>query len=292
VVSSSSTKRAARLAQKGKGKRVRFQGGTLFPMIVLLILVLGVGTIVYARASVPGADASPPTIQDHWHMAYGFSLCDQPEMAKLQGNLEDPNGATFNDYQRTGVHSHDDGVIHWHPFTSASVGKRAQLGVFLKNYGVQLSDSELKFPQDQLGGKTYKEGDTKCPDGKDGELSVTVWSSPDDKGPGQRYVTDFNDIKMDKNSLVITIAFQPKGTKIEMPPWAANLAQLGAIDTGQQPPGATPTTTPGATTVPGATTTVPGATTTVPGATATTVAGAPPATTVAPAAPAPTTTTG
>ena len=72
MVSSSSTKRAARLAQKGKGKRVRFQGGTLFPMIVLLILVIGVGTIVYARASIPAADASPPTIEDHWHMAYGF----------------------------------------------------------------------------------------------------------------------------------------------------------------------------------------------------------------------------
>jgi len=274
VVSSSSTKRAARLAQKGKGKRVRFQGGTLFPMIVLLILVIGVGTIVYARASVPAADASPPTIQDHWHMAYGFSLCDQPDMVKLQGNLEDPNGATFNEYERTGVHSHDDGVIHWHPFTSASVGKRAQLGVFLKNYGVEMSDTELKFPKDQNGGKTYKEGETKCPGDKDGELSVTVWSSPDDKSSGQRYVTDFNDIKMDKNSLVLTIAFQPKGTTITMPPWAPNLAQLGAVDTGQQPPTASTTTAPGATPV--TPTTVSGAPPTV------APAGAPTATTVAP----------
>jgi hypothetical protein len=271
VVSSSSTKRAARLAQKGKGKRVRFQGGTLFPMIVLLILVIGVGTIVYARASVPEADASPPTIEDHWHMAYGFSLCDQPEMVKLQGNLEDPNGATFNDYQRTGVHSHDDGVIHWHPFTSAAVGKRAKLGVFLNNYDVTLTDSKLQFPKDQNGGKTYEEGKTKCPGGKDGELSVTVWQSPDDTGKGQRFVTGFDSIPMNKNSLVLTIAFQPKGTTITQPPWAANLAELGAIDTGQQPPSASTTTTPGATT-------------TVPGATATTVAGAPTATTVAPAA--------
>ena len=54
MVSSSSTKKAAKLAQKGKGKKVRFQGGTLFPMIVLAILVVGLGTIVYARATVPG----------------------------------------------------------------------------------------------------------------------------------------------------------------------------------------------------------------------------------------------
>jgi hypothetical protein len=179
------------------------------------------------------------------------------------------------------VHSHDDGVIHWHPFTSAAVGKNAKLGVFLDNYGVSLSDSKLQFPKDQNGGKTYEEGETKCPDGKDGELSVTVWSSPDDTGKGQRFVTDFDSIPMDKNSLVVTIAFQPKGTTITMPPWAANLAELGAVDTGQQAPGVSTTTTPGATTTaPAATgTTVPGATTTAPAA----------ATTVAPAAVAPTT---
>ena len=62
MVSSSSTKKAARLAQKGKGKKVRFQGGTLFPMLVLAILVIGLGVIVYARATVPAADASPPTV--------------------------------------------------------------------------------------------------------------------------------------------------------------------------------------------------------------------------------------
>ena len=275
MVSSSSTKRAARLAQKGKGKRVRFQGGTLFPMVILLILIIGIGTIVYARASVPSADASPPTIEDHWHMAYGFSLCDQPDMVKLQGNLEDPNGPTFNQYQRTGVHSHDDGVIHWHPFTSAAVGKNAKLGVFLNNYGVELTDTTLKFPDGQNGGKTYKEGETKCPDGKDGELSVTVWQSPEDTSNGTRYVTDFNDIRMNKNSLVITIAFQPKGTTITQPPWAKDLAELGAVDTGQTAPGATTTTIAGATT------------TSVAGATTTTAVGEPSATTAAtPATPA------
>ncbi len=273
MVSSSSTKRAARLAQKGKGKRVRFQGGTLFPLIILLILVIGVGTIVYARASIPAADASPPTVEDHWHMAYGFSLCDMETMFTLTGNLEDANGEHYNDYIRTYVHSHDDGVIHWHPFSGVAVGKNAKLGVFLKNYGVTLTDSELKFPKDQNGGKTYKEGETKCPGGKDGELSVTVWSSPDDTSKGQRYVTDFDDIQMSKNSLVITIAFQPKGVTITMPPSAPNLATLGAIDSGQAPVGGTATTVPGAstTTVAGATTTtvvgVGGASVTTPGAT-------------------------
>lgn len=250
-MSSSSTKKAARLAQKGKGKRVRFQGGTLFPMIVLAILVAGLGVIVYARSSVPAADASPPTIEDHWHMAYAFSLCDQPgEFVTLSGALESPGDPGFNDYNRTGVHSHDDGVIHWHAFTSASVGKRADLGLFLDNYGVELSDDTLRFPEGQNpnGLQEYVEGETECPDGEDGELSVTVWQSPEDTGDGDTYISNFGDIKMSKNSLVLTIAFQPRGTDIQMPPWSSQLEELGAIDMGQTAPtDTTGTTTPGST---------------------------------------------
>src|SRR5690606_39049323 len=76
AVTSSATKRAAKLAQKGKGKRVRFQGGTLFPMVVAITLILGLALIVYSRQTQPAADSSPPTVNDHWHAAYGFFLCD------------------------------------------------------------------------------------------------------------------------------------------------------------------------------------------------------------------------
>jgi hypothetical protein len=231
-------------------------------------------------------------------MAYAFSLCDSPTEITLQGNLEDQTNPNFVDYQRTGVHSHDDGVIHWHPFTSAAVGRRATLGVFLENYGITLTDTELKFPEDQNGGKTYKEGETKCPDGKDGELSVTVWDSPQDTSDGHRYVTDFDDIRMNKNSLVITIAFQPRDFTIPMPSSAPNLEELGAVDSGQVAPGASTTTVAGATTVPGSTPTTVAGATTVPGSTPITVAGATQTTTpgatettVAPAATAATATT-
>ena len=247
MVSSSSTKKAAKLAKKGKGKKVRFQGGTLFPMVILGILVFGLATIVYARASQPEADASPPTVRDHWHIAYGFSLCDEPEMVKLTGALEeaDANGQLVStDYLRTGVHSHDDGVIHWHASTSAAVGTNATLGVFLENYGVELDDDSLTFPENQ-GGKEYVEGETECPDGDDGELTVTVWESPEDTSDGRRYVSDFDDIRIDKNSLVITIAFQPRGADIEMPPWAAELEQLGAADMGSEPTDSVPDSVPG-----------------------------------------------
>ena len=281
MVSSSSTKRAARLAQKGKGKRVRFQGGTLFPMIVLAILVIGLGTIVYARASVPAADV---VAADHrGPLAHGLRLLAVRPAGHVRPAQRQPRGAGdphFADYHRTGVHSHDDGVIHWHPFTSAAVGKRATLGVFLENYGVELTDDSLKFPEDQNGGKEYIEGETKCPDGKDGELSVTVWQSPEDTSGGDRYVSGFDDIRMTKNSLVITIAFQPRGTDDpDADRRSSKLEELGAVDCGQVAPGATTTTVAGATTVPGSTPTTVAGATTVPGSTPTTVAGATPTTT-------------
>ena len=259
MVSSSSTRKAARLAQKGKGKKVRFQGGTLFPLIVMAILVLGFGTIVYARQSQPEADASPPTINDHWHIAYGFMLCEPDNFTQLTGALEeaDANGQLISDaFRRTGVHSHDDGVIHWHPSTSAAVGTNADLGLFLDVYDVELDDDSLRFPENQ-GGEEFIEGETKCGD-EDAELKVVVWDSFEDTGSGTTYVSDFDDIRITNDGMAITIAFVPSGTDVTMPPWAANLPALGAVDT--PPPDSVPAggtvapTVSGATTVPGAAT--------------------------------------
>jgi hypothetical protein len=257
VVSSSSTRKAARLAQKGKGKKVRFQGGTLFPMVVVGILVIGLATIVYARASRPEADASPPTIDDHWHMAYGFQICTADNFKTLNGTLEevDANGQLIsNAFRRTGVHSHDDGVIHWHPSTSAAVGQNATLGVFLDSYDVELDDDSLKFPENQ-GGEEYIEGETKCGD-EDAELKVVVWKSYQDTGEGTTYTSDFDDIRMTNDGMAITIAFLPSDVDVVMPPSAPNLPALGATDASppDSVPGATTTIAPGATSAPGATT--------------------------------------
>jgi hypothetical protein len=233
VVSSSSTRRAAKLAQKGKGKKVRFQGGTLFPLVVAVVVVIGMGLIVYSRSSVPEADASPPTIDDHWHAAYGFKLCDE-DWRTLDGNKETQGDPGFQQYALTGVHSHDDGVIHWHPFTATSVGRRAKLGVFLDVYGVELDDDSLRFPEEQ-GGDEFIEGETQC-DGEDAELKVVVWDSFSDTDDGTTYISDFDDIRIDQDGMVFSIAFVPPGTEVEKPPWAVDLDELGAADQGQVEP--------------------------------------------------------
>jgi hypothetical protein len=265
VASSSSTKKAAKLAQKGKGRKVRFQGGTVFPAAVALTLILGIALIVYSRQTLPAADDSPPTVNDHWHAAYGLYLCD--DWYQLSGNLEEQNsqGQFVNtDFLRTGIHSHDDGVIHWHPYTSAAVGENAVLGVFLENYGVELTNESLRFDNLAMVGansefppangfdplEEYIEGETQC-DGEDAEVSVKAWNTYTDTDSGNRYIANMDRVHLDSDGMVFAIYFTPRDSAQIMPPWAVNLPQLGAVDTGQIRPEdllQTDTTVPGAST--------------------------------------------
>ena len=243
--SSSSTKKAARLAQKGKGQKVRFQGGTLFPLIVALVVVLGTALVIYSRQSRPAADASAPTIDDHWHHTYGFLICDTWVQLEGDGEAQDANGRPTNvEYARTGIHSHDDGLIHWHPFSSASVGSRAQLGVFLDVYSVELSNDVLQFPEDQRAqlpaefqeDGRFESGETECTiDGETetGRLQVVRWDNISDTGDGTTFIAGFNDIRLDKDAMAVVIAFVPDGTDVGKPPWIDSFEEDALNDSGQ-----------------------------------------------------------
>ena len=151
-------------------------------------------------------------------------------------------------------------------------------------YDVELDDESLRFPENQ-GGEEFIEGETKCGD-EDAELKVVVWDNFNDTGDGTTYVSDFDDIRITKDGMAITIAFVPSGTDVVKPESAANLPELGAVDV--PPPDSvlpgetvapTDTAVPGATTVPGAATgsTTPAGSTPAPSATTTPSASAPPA---------------
>ncbi len=255
--SSSSAKKVAKLAQRGRGRKVRFQGGTFFPAVVVGVLVVGLLLIGYSRQSVPDPGSFPPQQGDHWHAAYGMYVCDG-FLPKLTGAREETivDPATGQqqladpEYAITGVHSHGDGVIHWHPFSTRAVGKRATLGVFLDVYDVELSTDRLVLPADQ-GGDEYRVGEFQC-NGQDVEVKVVAWDSYTDTGAGQTYITDLTDVRLRNDGMVFTIAVVPPGTAVPMPEWAAQLPELGAADAGAT----TPTSVPvgeAATTVPGET---------------------------------------
>lgn len=238
--SSSSARKVAKLAQRGKGKKVRFQGGTLFPAMVVGVLLVGLITIFYARQSRPDPGSFPPQVGDHWHAAYGMYVCDG-WLPKLTGTAEETSldastGAESylnDDFGSTGIHSHGDGVIHYHPYSTKAVGKRAKLNVFLDVYDVELSEDELKLP-DAQGGDDYVADDFQC-NGEDVEIKVVAWDSYTDTGKGQTYITDLPDIAIKNDGMVFAIAVVPVGTEVSMPPWAKELPELGAADSGNVP---------------------------------------------------------
>jgi hypothetical protein len=88
------------------------------------------------------------------------------------------------------------------------------------------------------------------------QVQVIVWDQYDNSEVSKKYITDFDNIRIKKDGMAITIAIAAPGAEIPMPKSAANLPELGAVDSG----GVTTTTVKGATT-----TTVKGATTTTAG---------------------------
>lgn len=84
-------------------------------MAVAAVIVLGIGLVVLARDN--RAPAAPPRIGDHWHAAYTIYDCGV-ELPFFQSQ-SDPDG----------IHSHQDSLIHIHPFNSSATGEDAQLGV-------------------------------------------------------------------------------------------------------------------------------------------------------------------
>lgn len=275
----SSAKKASRIAKSSGGRKVRSQQGLVFPVALVVVLTLGLALLIYGRATSHqdlGAPALNTNTQpgDHWHTAYGIYICGQYLPNMSVGVSPDPGG----------IHTHQDGVIHIHPFQTATTGRNARVGDFFNQTGLNVTSSKIELPTDSaLGdnsGTTYKKGD-KCPDGKKGVVKALVWKDAAGTAGPKVFVADIDRIRFTNNDMAITFAFIPEDedvNTIPKPPSAANLAELGAADSG------TPTTGSSTSVPAGSTeTTVPGAATTVAGAAATTAPGAA-ATTVAPAA--------
>jgi hypothetical protein len=241
---------------------------------MVVVVLLGVGLIIYGKAHRANANTTPPLANaqndpsgnGHWHAAYAFYVCDK-EVPFIQ--VETPND--LNGIP-VGLHTHGDGIIHIHPFSTASSGSNAKLGKFAETAGWKITDTTLEIPE----GK-YKNGDTCTVNGKKekAKVKVAVWETRNAAKP-VIYTSGFKNIRFTANEMLITIGFVPDGVDLPKPksePTLNALTDLGTT-TSTTVPG-TGTTVPGTgTTVPGTGTTVPGTGTTVPvsGTTATTTA--------------------
>ena len=214
--------RAARAGGRSAGNRQR---NLLFPGAIIAIFLAGSGLIFYAANERKNAvDVAPVAFEDHWHAAFGVYICDtfQPPIPEF----EDPEG----------IHTHSDGVIHIHPFASSAAGANARLGVYLDNAGIEVTDDSLT-----IGDETWTEGEDKCGD-EDAEVVVAQWADVQGDGNPSLVETDPGDLRFRSDGEGYVVAFVPEGTDIPKPDTAANLAELGAIDSGEAESGATDAT--------------------------------------------------
>lgn len=262
----SSAKKVARAARTGGGRTRRGSTSWVWPGLMAMVVILGTAGIVYSRDQHQPDNSRPLAAAagvagDHWHAALGFDIC-----GTFAPNVPDSGTDPL------GIHTHGDGVVHIHPFSALSSGKRAKLQVYFDTVSVKATASEIKLPTDSV---THKNGQS-CETGP-GKVQTKVWDtrSPTDQG---RIVTGNPADIRPTDGMLITIAFLPEGADIPRPPSADQLDKLTdvgpqATDTTLPADASTSTTVPAdpnaSTTVPAVTTTSEAPTTTVASATTT-----------------------
>jgi hypothetical protein len=228
VGKASTAKKVARAQKAGRAARAPRQSGLIFPISLAVVIVLGVALVWYGRETREPNTAAPQAGLDHWHAAYGFYICDtfQPNLAEGA----DPYG----------IHTHSDGIIHIHPFSSASSGANAKFGRFLETQQVTANSGEIKLP-----GGEWKSGDDPGCNGKPAKIVLAKWARESSEEP-TIIEDDFGDVRFLNDDELYTVAYVAEDfdlTSIPKPPSVSELARVR----GQGDVPASATTTPAVT---------------------------------------------
>ena len=210
----SSAKKIARLAEKGKGKKVRFQGGSVFPTVVLAVLILGAVLIAYARQGGTAVDATV-TAEQKYATAFAFFNCNEFAI-----DLKKPELATIDADKFASVTAEvpsaiiGDGVIGWMPQVLAGQ-RKAKLETIFELYGISVTDESITIKD-----KKISETDTQCA-GKDAKISVYVWESG--SAESKLSIASFGGVKID-DQMTVVLAFASDGVEVPRPAVADSLA--------------------------------------------------------------------
>ncbi len=227
--------------------------------ITALVVIIGVGLVVYARETAPASvgpyisdkslgPAEGHNADSHWHAALGVYDCDHWLGDTPGSGIWQWPGTTTAGISRVGtqvyagMHSHNDGLIHMEPAASEEAGRNATVGKYFEYGGWKLSATGYDF----LGTKVQN-GD-KCAKGGAGTLQWELAKWNDTQQPQKYTVEKGNpaDYKL-YNKDIVVIAFLPAGksiTTLENPPSVAKLpnpAEGGSTAT-TLPPVVVPTT--------------------------------------------------
>lgn len=176
-------------------------------------MILGVAMVVFARSSRTPA-ASPRVGNDHWHSAYAIYDCDR--FLPAFTSAADPDG----------IHSHQDGVVHIHPWNSSAAGDRADLDVFFEAMGARVTDDEISGP-----GIGVLEAGSDCNGEPTVIRAVRFTRTEPDAAAGEgfstlselyvatdTYTDDFGDVRLLGDLEAFTFARVPVGAEIPPPP--------------------------------------------------------------------------
>jgi hypothetical protein len=205
----------------------------LFPGILLLIVVLGISLVVYARNDRRNTDkGAVPQISDHIHMALGINVCGEwlEDLPEFESAI--------------GIHSHGDGVMHIHPFSELGVGANAVFERYMADARDGGLDFELTGSRLDYLDETYKEGSTTCDGVEDPKFRLAFWEDVQQGDADPEVISgDFGKRRLDTDGGGLTLYFGDPKADIPRPPKADKLDELGAADGGQTPDASGNTTT-------------------------------------------------
>lgn len=289
---SSSGKWVARAGATGGGRTYRGQVPANWYAALVIIVILGLLSIVFARSAYQRgtvANTTPPTKGTTWFAGYDFDICGT-QKAPLPANLV---SATTQSFFTTGT-----GVIIIQPKSTTDAGTNAVLGKFISGYkDAALTSTLIQLPPKATSSSTtttttkaskktskkkasakatpqpvtYRNGGT-CPSGtkyagKKAQVVVTYWANAfASNGKPITYSGNPATLPFTDNQL-ITIGFVPPGTKLPKPSGTVVTALLKASSSTTST-----TTTPSSTPSSSTSTTAPGSTTTAPSSSTSTTA--------------------
>ena len=216
---SSSAQKIARLAQKGKGKKVRFQGGSTFATVILAIVLLGSILVAYARQSEPVVDASL-TAEQQYALSFGVYFCDQ----FVEGIAAVPAADAVDPEASTSISA--EGVVLWKPQVLAGE-RKAKLGTIFDLYGLEVTDSSITFPPTVAvnDGQPISEDTTEC-NGESSSLVVVSWPDASDAANSERSIASFDGVRLTNDNMAIVLAFIPDGAEVPQPDSAAEISTV------------------------------------------------------------------
>jgi hypothetical protein len=189
----SSSKKVARAAKAAGRPGAGRQWG--WPLAIVGLVVVGLLLILVSRGN--NEESTPPILGDHWHTAYGIYNCDT-FVPPLSDQVADA----------TGLHTHEDSLMHIHPFSTAYTGDRATIGAWGETTGLELTNTSID------AASVHVENGDDCADGP-GTVQVMKWDSIADE-EGELLDGDLADYAM-QDGEILTIAFVAEGTEIPKP---------------------------------------------------------------------------